>query len=53
MLTMLADQIPEEDSEEESDNEAGEEGTEAVEEMVPQSNKVGSCDPFCLLVSSL
>lgn len=53
MVTMLADQIPEQDSEEESDNEAVEEGTEAVEEEVPHSNKVGSSDPFCLLVTSL
>lgn len=53
MVTMLADQIPEEESEEESLNEAVEECPEAAEETEPQSSKVGSCYPFCLPVSSL
>ena len=46
MVTMLADQIPEDDSEETSVDETAEEGTEAVEEESPQSNKVGSWNMF-------
>lgn len=48
MITMLADQIPEEDSDEDSDVETLEVGTEAVEEKEPQSSKVGSSNTLCM-----
>lgn len=47
MVTMLADQIPEEDSDEDSDHDEA-----VVEEEKPESSKVGSSSTLCMQVTA-